>query len=205
MQRRPAGKHKGSRGKSQQANAGAGQVRIIGGRWRGSRLQVPDLPGLRPSGDRSRETLFNWLQPWLPGASCLDLFAGSGALGFEAASRGASRVVLMDSQAMAVRALEASRERLKATDINVIHTDAMSWIGHCKDSFDIVFVDPPFADELHQRSIELLLAHDLLNPGGWLYLEAPLGAGLPEASGLEIYREKQMGEAQMVLFRNAPK
>ena len=205
MYHRSAGKHKGSRGKSQQARDRVGQVRIIAGRWRGTRLQVPDLAGLRPSGDRTRETLFNWLQAWLPGAQCLDLFAGSGALGFEAASRGAGKVLLVDSQATVIREISAVRERLEAVDTEAIHADALDWLRNCKQSFDIIFVDPPFADELHQQAIDLLLEHGLLKPGGWLYAEVPSGTTMITPSRLEISKEKRIGDVQLYLFRHASK
>ena len=203
MQNRSAGKHKGSRGKSQQARGRDGQVRIIAGRWRGSRLQVPDLVGLRPSGDRTRETLFNWLQARLPGADCLDLFAGSGALGFEAASRGAGKVLMLDSQAGAIEVIEAARERLEAANTVVIHADAWVWLQSCAESFDIIFVDPPFADDLHQRAIDLLLDQGLLRPGGLLYVEVPHGTRLTPAFPLVVHKEKRIGDVVLYLFRNA--
>lgn len=203
MYHRSAGKHKASRSKSQPAASGAGQVRIIAGRWRGTRLQVPDLAGLRPSGDRTRETLFNWLQAWLPGARCLDLFAGSGALGFEAASRGAATVLLVDSQAVAIRSINATRRRLEAVDTAAIQADALIWLRDCAERFDVIFVDPPFADALHQQAIDLLLAHGLLNPGGWLYVEVPVGTRLQTPAQLVISKEKRIGDVMLYLFRNS--
>lgn len=201
MQHRSAGKHKGSRGKSQQASAHSGQVRIIAGHWRGTRLPVPDLAGLRPSGDRTRETLFNWLQPWLPGSRCLDLFAGSGALGFEAASRGAEEVVLIDSQRPAIQAIEAVRERLTAVNTTAIHTDALTWLAGGHNPFDIIFVDPPFATDLHQRVIDLIVAHELLKRGGWLYVEVPKGTRVDVTGHLASSKEKQIGDVQLYLYR----
>jgi 16S rRNA (guanine966-N2)-methyltransferase len=202
MQQRSAGKHKGSRGKSQQASDHSGQVRIIAGRWRGSRLPVADLAGLRPSGDRTRETLFNWLQPWLPGSRCLDLFAGSGVLGFEAASRGAEEVVLIDSQLRAIEAIEAVRERLKAVNTTAIHTDALTWLAGGHKPFDVIFVDPPFAADLHQRAIELIVNLGLLKPAGWLYVEVPKGTSVDVAGPLVANKEKQIGDVQLNLYRN---
>ncbi len=205
MQNRSAGKHKGTRSKSQPARDQAGRVRIIAGRWRGTRLQVPKLAGLRPSGDRTRETLFNWLQAWLPGAHCLDLFAGSGALGFEAASRGASRVLLVDSQAAAIQAIEATRKRLAAVDTEAIEADALLWLANCGECFDIIFVDPPFADNLHQQAIDLVLGHGVLKPGGWLYVEVPTGTELTPPAQLVINKEQRIGDVQLYLFRNPAK
>lgn len=203
MQQRSAGKHKGTGGKSQQAGAHSGQVRIIAGHWRGSLLPVPDLAGLRPSGDRTRETLFNWLQAWMPGSRCLDLFAGSGALGFEAASRGGEEVLLIDSQLRAIQAIEAVRERLTAVNTTAIHTDALTWLVTGHRPFDIIFVDPPFADDLHQRAIDLIAKHGLLKPGGWLYVEVPKGTAVDVAGQLVISKEKQIGDVQLYLYRNA--
>jgi 16S rRNA (guanine966-N2)-methyltransferase len=203
MQRRPAGQHKGSRPKSQQTSSAVGRVRIIAGRWRGSQLPVPDLIGLRPSGDRVRETLFNWLQAWIPGAQCVDLFAGSGALGFEAASRGADTVVLIDSQRQAVESLQASRDRLKATEVEVVHDDALLWMQRCCEPFDIIFVDPPFGHDLQQRALDLIQARGLLKSGGLLYLELPIGSTVEVSPDLVLGKEKTIGDVQLCLYRVA--
>jgi len=122
-----------------------GSVRIIGGKWRGRRLPVRDLPGLRPSGDRSRETLFNWLQAHVHGAVCVDLFAGSGALGLEAASRGAAKVILVEKLSVAALDLRDVLLALKADQVTVVESDALQWLQSCPaQSLDIAFVDPPF-------------------------------------------------------------
>ena len=120
------------------------QVRIIAGEYRGRRINVASRPGLRPTPDRVRETLFNWLGQWLDGLSCLDLFAGSGALGFEAASRGATRVVMVESDRAAFAALEATRERIGARAVELVHADAARYLEQSKERFDLVFLDPPF-------------------------------------------------------------
>jgi 16S rRNA (guanine966-N2)-methyltransferase len=120
------------------------QVRIIAGEYRGRRINVASRPGLRPTPDRVRETLFNWLGQWLDGLSCLDLFAGSGALGFEAASRGAARVVMVESDRAAFAALEATRERIGARAVELVHGDAARYLEQSKERFDLVFLDPPF-------------------------------------------------------------
>ena len=131
-----------------------GTVRIIGGQWRGTRLPVPDLPGLRPSGDRSRETLFNWLQTHIHGARCVDLFAGSGVLGLEAASRGAAEVILVEKSKQVAQDLRTSLKRLNAERVEVIETDAINWLALCKaQSMDIMFIDPPFGTGLEVRSL----------------------------------------------------
>ncbi|MFZ1575209.1 MAG: 16S rRNA (guanine(966)-N(2))-methyltransferase RsmD, partial [Chromatiaceae bacterium] len=125
-----------------------GRLRIVGGEWRGRRLPVLDQPGLRPTPDRVRETLFNWLAPLIRGAWCLDLFAGSGALGFEAASRGADRVVMIEKLANVARVLHENKLLLDARQIEVIHTDAGPWLAGQAEPFNLVFLDPPFAEDL---------------------------------------------------------
>lgn len=184
-----------------------GTVRIIGGRWRGRRLPVPDLPGLRPSGDRGRETLFNWLAPWIRGARCADLFAGSGALGFEAASRGAKSVVLIEKAVAAVSTLQRNRETLLARDsgldVQVLKQDALAWLKDCEpQSLDIVFVDPPFGTGLEKRALELMADGDCLADGALVYLETgKQEAGLLPGTAWEIVKEKSLGEVQMRLLK----
>ena len=182
---------------------GPGSVRIIGGNWRGSKLPIADLPGLRPSGDRGRETLFNWLQPYLRGAVCVDLFAGSGALGMEAASRGAARVVLVEKNAQAVKVLQENVARLKGEQVEVILDDAIRWLQQqAPQSADIVFIDPPFGLQLESRAFELLQLGDVVKPGGLVYVEtAKSGAGQIAASGWEMVREKVLGEVRMQLLK----
>jgi len=182
---------------------GPGSVRIIGGEWRGRRLPVPDLPGLRPSGDRCRETLFNWLQADIRGAICVDLFAGSGALGLEAASRGAAEVVLVEKLSAVARMLGENVERLDAGNVSVVETDALQWLHNCPaGSLDIAFVDPPFGIQLESRAIELMTARDCIRPGGFIYVETAREAPLPSpAPGWEITREKLLGEVRMLLLK----
>ncbi|MGB5290287.1 MAG: 16S rRNA (guanine(966)-N(2))-methyltransferase RsmD, partial [Lysobacterales bacterium] len=149
-------------------------VRIIGGDWRGRRLPVADVPGLRPSGDRSRETLFNWLQPWIPAADCADLFAGTGALGFEVASRGAAAVLMIEKHPRALETLRQSIEQLQAEQVNLRGGGAMSMIEDLKpDSLDIVFVDPPFDSNLAGLVLERLDKIGCVRPGGFVYVESP--------------------------------
>jgi 16S rRNA (guanine966-N2)-methyltransferase len=121
-----------------------GKLRIIAGEFRGRRIAVPSRPGLRPTPDRVRETLFNWLGQWLPGLACLDLFAGSGALGFEAASRGAKRVVMVENDRPTVELLEKTCRELAAGQVEIVAGDALAFLQKTDEKFDIVFLDPPF-------------------------------------------------------------
>jgi 16S rRNA (guanine966-N2)-methyltransferase len=184
-----------------------GFVRIIGGEWRGRRLPIVDQPGLRPSGDRARETLFNWLQPGIHGARCVDLFAGTGALGLEAYSRGAAEVTLVENMPLAVQALRAALVKLQVpgarAGLRLAETDALKWLHQREPaSLDIVFVDPPFASRLETRVMALLVNRGLVCEGGMVYIETarnspPCHPGL----GWEIAREKTLGEVRMLLLK----
>ncbi len=177
-------------------------VRIIGGDWRGRRLPVADVPGLRPTGDRCRETLFNWLQPWVPAADCADLFAGTGALGFEAASRGAASVLMIEKHPQAQSVLRQSIEQLQAGQVNLHAGGAMSLIKDLKpDSFDIVFVDPPFDSNLCELVLERLVKSDCVRRGGFIYVESPASVVIPAPEAWSTWRDKQLGEVRMQLFR----
>ena len=176
-----------------------GEVRIIGGQLRGSRLPVPDLPGLRPSSDRMRETLFNWLMFDLPGRACLDLFAGSGALGFEAASRGAAPVLLVERDPQAVAQLRASAERLKAA-VEVHAGDAIAFLqAPPRRRFDLVFIDPPFASELHAATLAALPAH--LSERALIYVESPPGPAPTVPADWSLHRELATRQAHGRLYR----
>ena len=157
-----------SQGKS---GAKSGAVRIIAGRFRGRRISVPSRPGVRPTPNRVRETLFNWLGQWLDGLACLDLFAGSGALGFEAASRGAARVVMVEQDREAFRALERTRELLAIPQLELVHEDAFAYLARSREQFDVVFLDPPFRQNALGAALEAL--GDRLAPHGRVYAEAP--------------------------------
>lgn len=177
-----------------------GSVRIIAGHWRGSKLPVPASPGLRPTSDRVRETVFNWLQPMLPGAQVLDLFAGSGALGFEAASRGAARVVLVERDAALARNLCASAERLKASQVQVRQADALAWLqGPPEGGFHLVFLDPPFDAGLWEPAAAAVLPW--LAPGALVYVERPPGPGPALPAGWQLHREGQTRDVHYALFR----
>jgi 16S rRNA (guanine(966)-N(2))-methyltransferase RsmD len=147
------------------------QVRIIGGEWKRTPLPVTAIDGLRPTPDRVRETLFNWLGQTLDGLRCLDLFAGTGALGFEAASRGAARVVLVERHPRAARQLRATKDKLDATAVEIVEADGIRFAANLQPaSFDVVFLDPPFDSDLLGKALKLTMP--LVAPGGVLYVEA---------------------------------
>jgi 16S rRNA (guanine966-N2)-methyltransferase len=183
------------------AGATPGHVRIIAGRWRGTRLPVPDASGLRPSADRVRETLFNWLQPKLPGARVLDLFAGSGALALEALSRGAGEAFLVERDPTLVENLHAVIGRLQAgTKAHVLRADALALLRTpLHGRFDVVFVDPPFDAGLWKQVLELL--PPWLADEAWLYVEAPLEATSTPGAGWIPHREGHTREVRYALYR----
>ena len=181
--------------------AASGHVRIIGGQWRGTRLPVADAQGLRPSADRVRETLFNWLQPVLPGARVLDLFAGSGALGLEALSRGAREALLVERDPALAESLRATVERLKAGDqAHVVRADALTLLRTpLHGRFEVAFVDPPFDLQLWDAVLAAL--HPWMADDAWLYVEAPAaGCAFPTADW-QLHREGHTRQVHYALFR----
>jgi 16S rRNA (guanine(966)-N(2))-methyltransferase RsmD len=180
------------------------QVRIIGGTWKRTRLEVPDRPGLRPTPDRVRETLFNWLGQDLTGWRCVDAFAGSGALGLEAASRGAADVLLVEADGALVDLLRAVVQRLDATSVRVQRGNALTVLaGLAPASVDLVFLDPPFDADLFDKA--LAAAVPALAPTGLVYLEAPGEWGAPALArhGLELLRHLKAGLVHGHLLRRA--
>lgn len=175
----------------------AGSVRIIGGRWRGRKLPVADLPGLRPTPDRVRETLFNWLAPDLAEIRVLDLFAGTGALGFEALSRGAGSAVLVEREARAVSLLRQSASLLEAT-AEIVAADALAYLSRPSTGFDLVFVDPPFAATLWTSVLSALPPH--LRAGHRVYVEAPKTWPGPAEPGWRVLKEKAVADVVMRLL-----
>ncbi|CRI65023.1 putative SAM-dependent methyltransferase [Thiocapsa sp. KS1] len=174
-----------------------GELRIVGGRYRGRRLPIPSESGLRPTADRVRETLFNWLAPVMPGARCLDAFAGSGALGFEAVSRGAGEVVLIEQSGAVARQLEANARRLGAGETRIVQGDALRWLEGAGSPFDIVFLDPPFAEALWTPAIARLDRRGWLKPGSRVYLEAPMRIGFPDLPpDWNLVRDKTAGQVR---------
>lgn len=189
--------------------AAGGEVRLIGGQWKRSKLPVANRPGLRPTPDRVRETLFNWLGQDLGGWVVLDAFAGSGALGFEAGSRGAGRVLMIEADAGLARSLADSARRLGAAQVQVMNTDAMRWMtqaakipsadgGSSDHAFDLIMLDPPFEADLFEPAWRQAIP--LLRPGGWLYLEAPAQSHL-EAAELELHRHLRAGAVHAHLWK----
>lgn len=146
------------------------EFRIIAGQWRRRRLHFPPLPGIRPSPDRVRETLFNWLRDRVEGASCIDLFAGSGALGLEALSRGAACVTFIDKERPAIEAIRRHLDSLKAQGGTAVQAEALSWLAGTPAPVDLVFLDPPFDADLVPATC-MRLAQGWLKPGAWVYIE----------------------------------
>jgi 16S rRNA (guanine966-N2)-methyltransferase len=177
-----------------------GQVRIIAGSLRGSKLPVADKAGLRPTSDRARETLFNWLQGQVAGARVLDLFAGSGALGFEAASRGAAEVQLVEKDAQLAASLRDSAQRLHAQAVQVECADALAWLGRAPDrAFDLAFLDPPFQGGMHEAAQRALAPW--LAPGAWVYVEQGVQGTIAPPAGWRLHREGGSREARHRLYR----
>jgi len=172
------------------------RVRIIGGQWRSRIVQFPGTPGLRPTPDRVRETLFNWLGQRLDGKACLDLFAGSGALGFEALSRGARRVVMVERDRAAAAALRASAQKLAAANVDIVEGDALRYLATPRERFDVVFVDPPYSEHLVPRVLERLAPH--LSEGARVYAEDDEALELP--AGWQPLREDRAGAVHYGLY-----
>ena len=181
------------------------RVRIIGGRWRGRKLRFPDGDGLRPTGDRIRETLFNWLMPALPAARCLDLFAGSGALGFEALSRGAASCMLVERNPQAVKCLQDAKLLLEADTAAIIAADSAHWLSTATGVFDIVFIDPPFADAslVPAALVAALEQRGLLSADPWIYIEQPASSVQIFPAGFVQHRSQRAGQVSYSVWRRA--
>jgi 16S rRNA (guanine966-N2)-methyltransferase len=179
---------------------GPGHVRIIAGTLRGSKLPVLDEAGLRPTADRVRETLFNWLQNRIAGARVLDLFAGSGALGFEAASRGAGQVLCIEQSALAAANLRKQQQRLQVANLQVVQGDALRWLAEADAAkFDMVFLDPPFASPLWPALWQALTP--VLAENALIYAEAPVGADCAVPALYRILKQGQTQQSQQLLLQ----
>jgi 16S rRNA (guanine966-N2)-methyltransferase len=179
------------------AQRGPNQLRIIGGTWRGRKLGFPEVEGLRPTTDRVRETLFNWLQPLIHGARCLDLFAGSGALGLEALSRGAAAVRFVDSERRAVHAIRENLALLRDERGSVVQGDALAFLRGPPPPrpFDLVFLDPPFRQGLLHPALQALCREGWLGDNARIYIEVEQELGTPALpDSWELVRQKQAGQ-----------
>ncbi len=178
-----------------------GQFRVIGGQWKGRKLKFIEVEGLRPSLDRVRETLFNWLQSNIHGARCLDLFAGSGAIGIEALSRGASHLDFVELNKKAVRQLETNLGLLDADDGNVIHQDAKQFLDKTDQAYDIIFIDPPFHKGIAQEILSKLAQTNLLKEGALIYLEMEQNLEVDIPQSWELLKDKKAGQLQYRLYQ----
>ncbi|QLK59485.1 16S rRNA (guanine(966)-N(2))-methyltransferase [Enterobacteriaceae bacterium Kacie_13] len=179
----------------------AGQIRIIGGLWRGRKLPVPHSPGLRPTTDRVRETLFNWLAPVLQGAHCLDCFAGSGALGLEALSRYAASATLLEFERQVAQQLEKNLALLNAKDAKVFNVNTLNWLAKAGSAFDVVFLDPPFRKGILQDTLNLLEQNQWLADEAWIYVETEAEHDtLDVPASWRLHREKVAGQVAYRLY-----
>lgn len=181
-------------------------LRVIGGQWRSRRLSFPDLQGLRPTPGRVRETLFNWLQEKVPGARCLDLFAGSGACGIEALSRGAAHVTFVDQARSATAAIQDNLQSLGTDSAEVVCEDALAWLGRQSrppKPFSLVFLDPPFGSNDLAAACRLLESQGLLEPGALIYIESG-GVSEDLPAGWQRLKLKKAGAVHYSLFKRGP-
>ena len=175
------------------------KLRIIGGEWRSRIITFPDEQGLRPTTDRVRETLFNWLGQTLEGKTCLDLFGGSGALGFEAHSRGARGVTMIERHPKVFTALRENAAKLQATRMTLVQDDALAWLTRTRDVYDVIFLDPPFQSGLLEKLLPLLSTH--LSAEGVAYIES--GTPLIAPDGMQLIRDSRAGQVYFGLVQKA--
>ncbi|ADO46557.1 16S rRNA (guanine(966)-N(2))-methyltransferase [[Enterobacter] lignolyticus] len=182
-------------------HTGSGQIRIIGGQWRGRKLPVPDSPGLRPTTDRVRETLFNWLAPHMVDARCLDCFAGSGALGLEALSRYAASATLLEMERNVAQQLQKNLATLKAANARVVNANTLAFLAAPGTPHDVVFIDPPFRKGLLDETLRLLESNGWLADDALIYVESEVENGLPPVpASWELHREKVAGQVAYRLY-----
>ncbi len=180
------------------------QLRIIAGKWRGRKLNFPNVEHLRPTPDRVRETIFNWLQSVIGNARCIDLFSGSGALGFESLSRGADHVTMVEKDTKAVAQLQENVRLLSAGDVaQVVRDTAQNFIASCNQDFDIVYLDPPYQADLWAEIAILIQQNALLVKDGYVYLECPSNARFPVLPPeWQLLKDKTAGDVRYCLFQN---
>jgi len=178
-----------------------GQIRIIAGQWRGRKLPVPDSAGLRPTTDRVRETLFNWLSADIQQARCLDCFAGSGALGLEALSRYAASVTLLELEKPVAQQLQKNLSALNAQNGRVVQANTLSWLAQAGEPHDVVFIDPPFRKGLLEQTLSLLEQHGWLAENALIYVESEVENGMPPVPvNWNLHREKIAGQVAYRLY-----
>ena len=188
-------------GRNQKTRSRAGRLRIVAGNWRSRLLDVADVEGLRPTSERVRETLFNWLTPRIHGARCLDLFAGTGALGLEALSRGAHSAVFVERSSVAVRQLRKNIDILDAKGARVVHMSASDFLRNERNGpFDVVFLDPPFAKDLLSETCRLLADGGLLTEAAVVYLELARDQDMPTLpEGWQVSKDRTAGKVRYAL------
>ncbi|MFQ1016433.1 16S rRNA (guanine(966)-N(2))-methyltransferase RsmD [Gilliamella sp. Occ3-1] len=180
-----------------------GSIRIIGGKWRGRKLSVLDKQGLRPTTDRIKETLYNWLMPVIHDSDCLDCFSGSGSLGFEAASRGAQRVTLLEKDKQVAQLLIKNKQIIASDALDIYHTDTLQWLNRpAVKQFDIVFIDPPFHQSLVEKTVSELENNNWLKPSAYIYIEIEIQHDLTTyiPTNWRLHREKTAGQVHSYLF-----
>jgi len=187
--------------------ANSNSLRIIGGTWRSRRLKFIDSPKIRPTPDRVRETLFNWLATNINGATCLDLFAGSGALGFESMSRGADQVVLVEEDARIAAMLNEQKDLFNAQAIEIKNQNALTYLQDVNQQYDVIFLDPPFDSDLLEKVIPMILKQQVLSDGGSLYVESAAQQKAIKCletslETLNCIREKISGEVRYALYES---
>jgi 16S rRNA (guanine966-N2)-methyltransferase len=187
------------------AKMSANQVRIIAGKWRGRKINFQEVQGLRPTTDRMRETLFNWLAPVIEGSRCLDLFTGSGAIGFEALSRGAQKVLLVDQSITVLKNLKENIQLLQCDDIELHLKEALRFLKNYMGApCDIIFLDPPFYIGLAQKAMDLIDQHEILKQDGYLYLEQEHKASMPVfPKKWEVLKDEKKGHVRVFLIKNS--
>ncbi|MCC2606638.1 16S rRNA (guanine(966)-N(2))-methyltransferase RsmD [Planctobacterium marinum] len=194
------------RAKQSASSKSAGFIRIISGKWRGRKLPVINSEGLRPTTDRTKETLFNWLMQDVANATCLDVFAGSGSLGLEALSRHARQVTLVEKQKDIAGSLRNIRTLLNADEqaLQIVNQDALTWLGTCDRKFDIVFIDPPFKKNLLQPVVEALLNHNLLQDNALIYIEHEIELAWSIPASLQEIKRKNTRQVSSLLLQYQP-